>query len=76
MGPFGGSMIVPWKKQAIDHPDRIWIRTKFDKITYGDLANRILLYTNHLQKDLDEDLHKGSRVGIWKQDIVRKRKKL
>ena len=57
-------MIIPWKKQALDHPDRIWIRTKEDQITYGDLAHQILLYADHFQKDLK----KGSRVGIWKQD--------
>ena len=66
MGSIGGSMIIPWKKQALDHPERIWIRTQDHQITYGDLANRILLYTNHLQ----ENIKKGSRVGIWKQDIV------
>ena len=54
MGSIGGSMIVPWKKQALDHPERIWIRTKDHQITYGDLANRILIYTNHLRKDLQK----------------------
>ena len=59
-------MIIPWKKQALDHPERIWIRTQNHQITYGYLANRILLYSKYLQKNIK----KGSRVGIWKQDIV------
>ena len=59
-------MIVPWKKQAYDHPDRVWVRTRDHQITYGDLANRILQYAEDLQKKIK----KGSRVGIWKQDIV------
>ena len=66
MGSFGGIMIIPWKKQALDHPDRIWIRTKNTEFTYGDLANQILIYADHFQKYLN----KGSRVGIWKQDII------
>ena len=43
-------MIVPWKKQAYDHPDRIWIRISDQQITYKDLANRILLYAITFEK--------------------------
>ena len=58
--------MIPWKKQAKDPPDRIWIRMKDREITYGDLGKRILRYADHLQ----DHVHKGSRIGIWKQDIL------
>ena len=66
MGSFGEIMIVHWKQQAYDHPDRVWIRSKDQEITYGDLAKNIKYYADHLQQKITS----GSRVGIWKQDII------
>ena len=59
-------MLVPWKKQAKDHPDRIWFRSSNMEITYGSMAKRILLYRDFIAKSFP----KGSKIGLWKLDKI------